>query len=77
MKSKVRIGIVKKVRPYPKLMIGDSGIIVLFHSSFSGTVLHEGDDDGYRLGEYRNDFDYGGFKDFFGTIELEEKRYEN
>ena len=64
----------KKEKPFPKLMISDRKVVVLFRKPKKGTVLYPND---YRLGKYSSNFNMENFKDFFGTIELEEKRYEN
>jgi|LakMenEpi03Aug12_release.lakeMendotaPanAssembly.Ray.scaffolds.fasta_scaffold2979083_2 hypothetical protein len=57
----------KTVIPYPKLMISNKGMIVLFVSNRCGTVLHKGDG-ATALGSYSKDFVMEIFTDFDGKV---------
>ena len=54
---------------FPKLMKSDSsGLIVLFKSKNSGTVIVEGD--AWKVGESASDWLDHGFEDFTGELKL-------
>lgn len=64
------------VIPFPKLMQnGDKNLIVLFAAKQSGTVIFT-DKEFYFVGEYRTDWADENFSDWFGTIELSQRRDE-
>ena len=67
----------KKEKPFPKLMMLESGStnlgrIVLFVSNSCGTVLYNNNKNSseFCIGKYRTDWDIKCFKDLNGTIKL-------
>jgi len=63
----------KEEMPYPKLMEGNSGTIVLMEARGCGTSLRLGKYSSIRLGEYSQDWAMDCFKDFEGKLELSNK----
>lgn len=58
-------------RPFPKLMTGDNGIIILFiENGKSGIVLHEGLSTHKRFYMPNGSWDMTGLRDFKGSITL-------
>ena len=56
------------VKGYPKLMITNYGLIVLFTSEETGTVINKIND--YKLGYYSDDWNDSNFKDYNGEVTL-------
>jgi hypothetical protein len=56
--------------PYPKLMISESGTIVLFKDRSVGVVLIKGTST-YEIGHYSNTWDFTAFTDFNASITLQ------
>ncbi len=54
-------------RDYPKLMVADEGLIVLFLEAEEGTVIQS---DNYQCGYYAEDWEMSDFTDFNGTVTL-------
>jgi len=54
--------------PFPKLMISEDGLIVLFTKPGLGIVLHEGGLNSF--GEYDNRWGMNYFRDYDGTLTL-------
>jgi hypothetical protein len=64
------------VIPFPKIMQnGDKTLIILFVEKESGTVIFT-DKELYPVGEYRTDWHKENFSDWYGTIELSQRRDE-
>lgn len=59
----------KNVKPYPKLMVGSSGRIVLFTSEGVGTALNNAGA-WEQAGYFSKHWTKGKFKDFEGSITL-------
>ena len=57
--------------PYPKLMISESGTIVLFKESAIGVVLLEGNSGFYKIGDNHFTWDMNAFKDYYEVITLQ------
>ena len=72
MKVKVIESKAKEERPFPKLMEGDGGSLVLMNSKGEGTLLRAGTVL-RELGEYSNEWFMACFKDFEGKLELSNK----
>ena len=62
----------KEETPYPKLMKGDGGSIVLMYSRGEGTLLRAAKNSSTEL-EYSNEWFMACFKDFEGKLELSNK----
>jgi hypothetical protein len=60
----------KKSLPYPKLMITESALIVLFNCHAVGIVLSKGTST-YALGYYSNSWEMNAFTDFYEAITLQ------
>lgn len=61
----------KQEKPFPKLMVSDTGVIVLFSDEINGVVIYD-DTASFVIGEHNTNFwDMYEFKDFHGTITLE------
>jgi hypothetical protein len=60
-----------KSLPYPKLMISESGTIVLFKESAIGVVLLEGNSGCYKIGDNHFTWDMNAFKDYYEAITLQ------
>lgn len=58
----------RKKAEYPKLRVGQSGIVVLFVDKTTGTVVRETME--YTLGTYLTDWAENHFTDFNGSVEL-------
>jgi hypothetical protein len=58
--------------PYPKLMLSESGTIVLMKDSSVGVVLIKGTST-YEIGFYSNTWDITAFTDFNESINLQNK----
>lgn len=61
------------IKPYPKLKISTSGLVVLFTDEeegfvIGGSLLSVGDD--YKMGEWRTDWVHENFHDFAGSVTL-------
>ena len=59
--------------PYPKLMEGNSGTIVLMEARGCGTLLRLGKYSSDKLGDYLQTWHMDCFKDFEGKLELSNK----
>jgi hypothetical protein len=57
--------------PYPKLMIGESGTIVLFQDRSTGVVVLQGNSRCYPIGHFRNTWDFTAFSDYYQAITLQ------
>jgi hypothetical protein len=57
--------------PYPKLMITESGTIVLFQDRAIGVVLLQGNSRCYKIGRYSNTWDMTAFSDYYEAITLQ------
>jgi hypothetical protein len=57
--------------PYPKLMIAESGTIVLFQDRATGVVIIQGNLSLYKIGHYRNTWDFNAFSDYYEAITLQ------
>ena len=68
MKSTLKQGKCSE-KKYPKLMQSDNGLMVLFTESSEGFVLYDGGSD-YCIGYHSSTWHDDGFKDFDGTVEL-------
>jgi hypothetical protein len=61
---------IPKEMPFPKLMIDEDGLVVLFSGEGkSGTVIQG--DGKYKIGDYRNGWRISSFKDFTNKIVLQ------
>lgn len=56
--------------PFPKLMISESGTIVLFQESDKGVCLKDGCLTFKKVGQYTNDWSMHYFTDFDGKVTL-------
>ncbi len=71
MKSVVNVENAKAEKPFPKLMISESGRIVLFSKLGCGTVLREPEvETAYSIGHYSDTWSLTKFTDFNGTVTL-------
>mgnify|MGYP003647461559 CR=1 FL=1 len=61
-------GIVFTVKSFPKLMIANDRLIVLFNSEETGTAMNNIDD--WKIGDVSNRFTMEEFKDYEGEITL-------
>jgi hypothetical protein len=55
--------------PYPKLMQGETGVVVLFTGKGCGFVLVGADI--YKVGHFSSDWYTSGFKEYTGKVTLE------
>jgi hypothetical protein len=55
--------------PYPKLMQGETGVVVLFSSKGTGFVVSTPNT--YKVGYYSAEWYSAGFKDYTGKVTLE------
>lgn len=69
VKSDVR-AIQKKEKPFPKLMISNRGLIVLFNDFGQGTVLLRGEG-ATKLASYSKTFNMSIFTDYEGKLIIE------
>ena len=68
MKSTVNF--TKNSKPYPKLMISDKGIIVLFTTYCNGFCVNKSESD-LTIGSHSSNWDMSRFTDFDGTVTLQ------
>ena len=62
---------------FPKLMIGTSGLIVLFHGYQTGTVVGESVNADRKAGYYSDSWAMDQFEDFDGEVALSNSTREN
>jgi hypothetical protein len=60
----------KLVPTYPKLMQGESGVVVLFTKANTGVVVSS-THLSYKVGHFSSDWYTSGFKDYTGKVTLE------
>lgn len=60
-----------KQAEWPKTMIADKGLIVLFQARGCGVVLYNSTDESYQIGYHSNGWCMEEFKDFHGTITID------
>ena len=70
MKVEVNQKAVEPKSEYPCLKISESGNIVLFTSSKTGTVIQSDKSNYYQVGKYSTDWAERNFTPFHGTITL-------
>jgi hypothetical protein len=61
-------GEVIKVKRFPKLMVADGDLIVLFNADRKGIVVNS--KRGQNIGDYSIDWAMGAFKDYNGEVTL-------
>jgi len=57
--------------PYPKLMVTESGTIVLFQNPSIGVVLLQGNSRCYKIGHHSFTWDMNAFSDYYEAITLQ------
>ena len=74
IKATKRVDKLENAVEYPKLMHGEEGRVVLFTGHETGFLLNQ--DDLYSLGHYSHNWKMGCFKDYDGSITLQNVKEE-